>query len=136
MKTGHIVGVIVLLGIGTPVACSLLGTSAAVTTAPGRVVTRTLATDNILSTYEGFFNQKAAYDSRVAGIESQSALIAAETDKEELQRLRMELSAMKQVCRELANQYNADALKGNDSLFLDHRLPKTLDAVTCEGVAK
>lgn len=133
MNKVAIFGSIAALVILTPVACSIINTTASVTTAPGRVVQETFKTDNILSTYEGFFNQKASYDSRVAQIKSQSEILAAETDAAELRRLRMELSAMKQSCRELANQYNADASKNNDSLFQDNDLPSTLDVQPCEG---
>jgi hypothetical protein len=135
MKTSTMVLLGAALLIGVPVVFSAINTATAVATAPGRVVQSTFKTGNILSTYEGFFDTKANYDSRTMQIVEREGLIANETDPAELRRLRMELSATKQSCRQLANQYNADATKNNDSLFLDRDLPTRLDATVCEGSA-
>jgi len=126
----------VLIGTGlliaVPVGLNAIGVFNSVATAPGRVINKTLETNNIIFNYERFFNVNANYKSRVAQIEEYRPLIAGETDPAEKARLRTELSAMKQSCRELANGYNADAGKMNRSLFRDRDLPEQLDVGACE----
>jgi hypothetical protein len=136
MKTSSMVLIGVGLFVGVPLALSTLATFNSVAPAPGRVVQDTFKTGNILSTYEGFFDTKANYDSRTMQIVEREGLIERETDAAEKRRLQMELSATKQSCRELANQYNADASKNNDSLFRDRDLPVRLDETACEGSVK
>lgn len=118
--------------VGVPVGCSILGTATSVATAPGRVVQKTLQTDNIISNYEGFFNRKAQYDARLNQAQGHTLLLATEQDPAEKTRLRIELSAMKQSCRDLATQYNADAAKLNRKLFRDSQLPANLSETACE----
>lgn len=116
-----------------PIGCSLVTTTASVTTAPGRVVSKTLQTDNIIGSYESFFNRKAAYDARVAQITEYEVMVRDNTDKDEAQRLRIELSAMRQSCRDIATTYNADAAKANKKIFRDGELPATLSETACNA---
>lgn len=118
--------------IGLPVAVAAYSTFTTVVTAPSRVINRTLETDNIIFNYERFFNVNASYKARVAQINEYRPVIAEETDLGEKARLRTELSAMKQSCRELAQGYNADASKLNRALFRDRNLPEQLDEGVCE----
>ena len=126
----------ILIGVGlliaVPVGLNAIGVFNSVATAPGRVINKTLETNNIIFNYERFFNVNANYKSRVAQIEEYRPLIVGETDPAEKARLRTELSAMKQSCLELANGYNADAGKMNRSLFRDRDLPEQLDVAACE----
>lgn len=108
-----------------PVTCSVL-------TAPSRVVQRTLQTDNILSNYEFFHDANQRFASRVHQINQSADFLAKEGDLEERGRLRMELAAQQQSCRELVADYNANSLKINRSLFKDRGLPWNLDATQCE----
>lgn len=124
------IGVAALIVI--PVGLNAIGVFNTVATAPGRVINKTLQTNNIIFNYERFFDVKANYDARVAQINEQKPLLDAEKDPAERSRLRIELSAMKQSCRELANGYNADAQKLNRSLFRDNKLPEQLDVTACE----
>lgn len=124
------IGVAALIVI--PVGLNAIGVFNTVATAPGRVINKTLQTNNIIFNYERFFDVKANYDARVAQINEQKPLLDAEKDPAERSRLRIELSAMKQSCRELANGYNADAQKLNRSLFRDNKLPDQLDVTACE----
>jgi len=119
-------GTVVGLCIGFPIACSIVNTTASVTTAPGRVIQRTLQTDNILQNYELFFDLNGQFDARTAQIRTQQEYLAAETDPDEKRRLRMELAAMQQSCREIAAQYNANSQKQNRDLFKARNLPETL----------
>jgi hypothetical protein len=54
MKTSHIVGIVVAL-IALPVACTYIATGQKAATAPARVVSKTLDTDNIIQSYNRFF---------------------------------------------------------------------------------
>lgn len=118
--------------IGLPIGCSMITTATTVATTPSRVINKTLETNNVIANYETFFNRKAEFDGRVAQIETHQAVISATNDPAELSRLRMELAAQRQSCRELANNYNADAQKLNRGLFRDNNLPANLEVTACE----
>lgn len=133
MSMGKVIAAVVAAMIVVPVGCSIINTTASVTTAPGRVVSKTLETNNIIQNYERFFNTKANYDARVAQIQEQKGYLDAETDADEKYQLRVELSAMRMSCRELANDYNADSEKMNRSLFKSKGLPETLNEGTCDA---
>ena len=127
-----IVGLVLAVGIfvGVPVGCAVLSTVNTVATAPSRVINKTLETDNIIYNYEWFFNTNAQFNARAAQIREYQAI--TETDPDERIRLRTELSAMKQSCRELANSYNANAMKLNRAFFRSKNLPETLNVEICE----
>jgi len=121
---------VVALSVGVPVGCAVLSTVNSVATAPSRVINKTLETDNIIYSYEWFFNTNAQYNTRAAQISEYKTF--TDTEHEERARLRMELSAVKQSCRELANNYNANAMKLNRAFFRSKNLPETLDVEICE----
>lgn len=131
---GCLVGALLLVG---PAACGIYSTFSAttgsVTSAPGRIVQRTLQTDNIIQNYEGFFDRNANYMARLAQIKEQHGYLAAEKDPDEVVRLRTELSAMRMSCREIATSYNADSEKQNRSLFKSRGLPPTLSLEDCDA---
>lgn len=134
MTSGWKIGVAAAaLLIAVPLGYSVINTATTVATAPGRVVTKTMQTDNIISTYEGFFAHKAAYDGRLGQIKTHTKLIEANADPAEASRLRIELAAMQQSCREMAIKYNADAAMMNKSLFRDGKLPSTLSELECDA---
>lgn len=110
------VGVSVALMI-TIVVVQFFGAFTSVITAPSRVISRTLETDNIIGTYERFHDRWQAYNSRLAQITAHEVFVTEETDTSERSRLRMELAAMRQSCRDLAATYNADSIKTNRSIF-------------------
>lgn len=110
-----------------------LGVVGTVATAPGRVINKTLGTENIISSYEWFYDVNAQFDSRVGQIREHAALVKAEGDGKERSRLQIELSAMRQSCRDLATKYNANSEKANKSLFKSRGLPETLSTTTCEA---
>lgn len=116
------------------VACVLgivyLNTALNVATAPARVIDKTMETNNIIHSYEWFFDVNAAYTARAAQVvefESQKE----SDDPGERSRERMELSAIRQTCRELVTKYNADSQKMNKSIFKGWSLPIALDIQTC-----
>ena len=123
-----VVGGLLLL----PIAFGAYSTFTSVATAPSRVVNKTLQTDNIIFNYERFFDVNANFTSRVAQVKQYKEFLATETDPSEKIRLRTEMAAMQQSCRELATKYNADSQKMNRSLFKDKDLPYTLNISECE----
>lgn len=128
-KTGAlIVGGLLAL----PLAIGAYSTFTSVATAPSRVINKTLQTDNIIFNYERFFDVSANFTSRVAQIKQYKDFLATETEQSEKVRLRTEMAAMQQSCRELATKYNADSQKMNRSLFKDKDLPYTLNTSECE----
>lgn len=134
MKDGYKIALAAAgLLFAVPVGLSLIGGAASVASAPGRVVSKTMQTDNIIGSYESFFNRKAAFDARVAQIDEHVGLMKENTDPAETSRLRIELAGMRQSCRELATTYNADAAKMNKSLFRDGKLPATLSETDCNA---
>lgn len=128
-KTGAlIVGGLIAL----PIAFGAYSTFSSVATAPSRVINKTLQTDNIIFNYERFFDVNASFTSRSAQVKQYKEFLATETNPSEKVRLRTEMAAMQQSCRELATKYNADSQKMNRSVFKDSDLPYTLNIAECE----
>jgi hypothetical protein len=123
---------IVLGGFIIWMALHVLGVIGTAATAPGRVINKTLSTDNIITSYEWFHDSNAQFKSRVAQISSHKYLIKEETNPQEKSRLNIDLSAMKQSCRDLAVRYNANSQKMNKSIFKGDSLPETLNIQLCE----
>lgn len=81
---GGIGGLVALL-----LALNFAGTVSSVATAPGRVIQRTMETNNIITNYEWFHQTHAAYTGRVSQIRVHKSLLASETDQIERNRLRI-----------------------------------------------
>jgi len=126
--TAGVIGTLIVL----PVACTAYSVWTSATTAPGRVIGKTLETNNIITNYELFHDEVRNFDARVAQVREYEGLLTAETDKEERVRLRMEMAAQQQSCRELAADYNANSAKINRKAFKGTSLPPSLDAALCE----
>lgn len=103
----------------------------AVLTAPGRVVTKTLDTNNVINSYEWFYDVKAQFAARRGQLKSHDHLLASVSDAER-SRLLIELAAIRQSCRELVAKYNANSEKANKAIFKSQGLPETLPAADCE----
>lgn len=110
-----------------------LGVISSVASAPGRVVNKTLQTENILSSYEWFYDTNAQFDSRKGQVKAHAGLLAGEQDAKERSRLNIELGAMRQSCRDLVTKYNANSEKANKSIFKSRGLPETLNLNECEN---
>ncbi len=110
---------------------SVLGMFTSVATAPSRVITKTMQTENIIQSYEWFYDVNAAYDSRVSQIQTHRGIMGEETDKAERRHLRIELGAMEQTCRDLATKYNANSQKMNKQIFKGWTLPDILNMQSC-----
>lgn len=124
-------GIVLGVSIGAVVAVS----ACSIVTAPVRsaagIVNRTLDADNAIATYERFHDRWRGYEARIGQIRDTQRTIAGETDRVELQRLRIELNAQRQSCREIAAGYNADATKTNRSIFQGREAPATLNMEAC-----
>lgn len=102
-------------------------------TAPVRVASRTLGTVNIITKYEWFHDANGNYKARVAQIIAKKRDVAdPSNDPAEKYRLRVELGAMQQSCRELSQRYNANAAKINQSIFMGRDAPMQLNPAACE----
>lgn len=124
-----VLGVLLIGVVG--VVGSFVMTASSVATAPARVVSRTLETGNIINNYEWFHDANAQYRSRVAQAAEHKQMMAA-TDSAERNRLSIELSAIRQSCRDLATRYNANATKSNRSIFMGRDAPETLSMEMCD----
>lgn len=122
-------GILVLFGIG--LFFHFLSTASSVATAPGRVIQRTMETDNIIATYERFHDRWKGYEARVAQLRETQRYYEAETDPKERSRIRVDPSAQRQSCREIASAYNADSAKTNREIFRGRTAPVELDMAAC-----
>lgn len=129
IKYAFLVGVAVVAGAAIMVVVS---TASSVISAPSRVLNKTLQTDNIINNYEWYFDVNGRFNSRVAQIAAHRDLLGETTDAAEKSRLRVELSSIQQSCRDLANQYNANAAKLNRRVFRDWSTPASLNPNDCE----
>jgi hypothetical protein len=98
---------------------------------PLGVLQKTFEPNNIIHTYEWFHDANGAVNARVAQIKSHKKIVSDTTDAAELSRLRIELTAMQQACRDLTNKYNANADKANRSIF-QRGVPDKLSTSQCE----
>ena len=129
LKWGAGLAVVGFLLFGLLHVMGVIGTAA---TAPGRVVNKTLGTENIIASYEWFYDVNAQYEARSGQIKGHAALAKAESDPKERSRLNIELGAMRQSCRDLVAKYSANSEKANKSIFKSRGLPETLPLNACE----
>lgn len=122
----------VLALVGLSLALHVFGVFGTVATAPGRVVNKTLETNNIIHNYEWFYDVNAKYETRIAQVAEYAGYLKAESDPAEKARIRTEVSAVRQSCRDLVTQYNANSEKANRSIFKSNNLPEILSTIPCE----
>lgn len=114
--------VLSLFGIGFTVLGTVSG-----------VAKRTLDADNVLRSYEWFFNTHAQYEVRRAQLKEFIAYMDDEPDPSAKRVLRVELSAIRLVCNDLAARYNAESKKLNRKIFKDgQQLPDQLNQGACQ----
>lgn len=118
--------------IAIAVVLALAGLAIAVLTAPMNVARETLRTDNIINNYEWFHDASQQFTARTRQVAERQTWLAGEGEAGEKNRLRIELGAISQSCRELAARYNANAMKSNRSLFMGRNVPTNLDAGLCQ----
>lgn len=101
--------------------------------APAGVIGRTLQPDNIIQNYELFIDLEHKYSARLNQIEEFEDYLDGESDPSEKARLRTDLVGMRQICRKLAAQYNANSEKVNRAVFKQRStLPYTLEVEACD----
>jgi hypothetical protein len=120
---GLFIGLIVLGGVGWFANLAMQ---------PGRIVSKTLDADNVISNYEWFHDANGNYLARVSQIKQFKALSTGEADPQERSRLRIEMAAIEQSCRDLSRRYNANAAKMNRGIFRERSLPDQLNSGDCE----
>ena len=123
---------VIVAGFLLLAALHVLGVIGTAASAPGRVLNKTLGTDNIIASYEWFYDTNAQFDSRRGQIKAHAAMTKAEEDAKERSRLNIELGAMRQSCRDMVTKYNANSEKANKSVFKSNGLPEALQLNDCE----
>lgn len=119
--------------IALPIVAGIYSTFSSVATAPSRVINKTLETDNIIQSYEWFHDANAQFKARVAQVQQFKGFNAdPANDAGERSRIRMEMAAIQQSCRDLANKYNANATKTNKAIFMGRDAPESLSPGACE----
>lgn len=122
------------------VSFNIAGVGSAILTAPGRVISKTLETNNIIGNYEYFTDaytnviprQKQAYINAKESYESFLTLLPADrekwktADKAEASRLNSILLANKNVYVGTITEYNAKSQMLNRNIFKDRNLPYEL----------
>lgn len=121
----------ILLAVVAFIGIHYIATGTFILTAPSRVISKTMETDNIVHRYEQFFDLKAAYDRTLPLIKGSQDMLSKESDTNEKFRLRTELRAQQDTCRSIVTKYNVNAQKLNVGLFKDWRLPEQLTLETC-----
>lgn len=114
------------------VIISVLGLLIAAFIAPANVARETLRTHNIINNYEWFHDAAGQFTARTRQVAERRGWLETETNAAEKIRLRTELGAISQACRDLVAQYNANATKSNRSLFMGRDVPTNLDAGLCQ----
>lgn len=117
---------------GLGIIVSLFQTFGVVATAPSRVINKTLETNNIVHSYEWFYDVNAGYNAKIGQISQYKSFYSDETDSAEKSRLRIDMAAIQQTCRSLTERYNANSQKMNKSIFKGWSLPETLNQNSCE----
>lgn len=132
MSNWKVIGAGLALLVAVPVGCSVLGGLTSVASAPGRVVQKTMKTENIVSNYEYFHAASSNFVAKGAQVQQFKSLLKDETDKSEAARLRIDLAGVQQSCRDLAAEYNGRSAMVNRSIFKGTTTPVQLNAAICE----
>jgi len=117
-------------------ALGAAGMAISLFTAPMRsvtgVVNKTLDPDNIINNYEWFHDAYGNFLAKQKQVIQYKEFLKAETDPTEKQRLRVDMAAVQQSCRDLGERYNANADKSNRSIFMGRDVPSQLNVDACE----
>ncbi len=125
---GYILIALAFIMVGIPVFSTC--------TAPMRsvsgVVDLTLDADNVIRTYEWYHDAWGQLQAKYDDVRMKADFYESETDADEIRRLRIELAAVVQSCRDLSGQYNANAAKVNRNIFQRGDVPEVVDMARCE----
>ena len=123
----------VLVGIAiAAIAIGAVGWTISLLSQPARVITKTFDADNIINNYEFFHDANNNIQARTAQIRAHRKIAEANADPSEANRLRIEVGAMQQSCRDLVARYNSNATKVNRSIFMGRSAPESINPSTCE----
>lgn len=98
----------------------------------GRIMSKTLDANNVINTYEWYRDAWGNEKAKKSQVGQFKGLLAKETDPAEQRRLRIELAAIQQSCRELIQRYNANANKINKRIFMGTSVPESIDTGDCD----
>lgn len=99
---------------------------------PAALVSKATDTTRMLQNYEWFYEAANNFTTRTAQVRTIREILAQETDPGEKQRLRVDLGAVQQSCRELAAKYEAQSGKLHVGYLKSRDLPETLNQKDCE----
>lgn len=103
-----------------------------ITSQPGRVISKTFDADNVIQNYEYYHDANGNFIAKTAQVRQFREMVKQETDPQEKSRLRIEMAAIQQSCRDLAQRYNANSQKANRAIFKGGRVPEQLYMGDCE----
>lgn len=112
---------------------SILGTLTNVAvTQPTRIINKTFDADNVINNYEWYRDAHGNFKAKISQVNQYKKIYEYETNSGEKSRIRIDLAAIQQSCRDLAGRYNANSLKINRSIFRGTNVPETLNMGDCE----
>jgi hypothetical protein len=114
------------------VGLGLMGTAANLLMQPGRIISKTLDANNVIQKYEWFYDAAGTFKAKTSQVRQYKELWSKETDEVEKRRLRIDMAAIQQSCRDLGQRYNANALKANQSIFIGRDAPSNVPVGDCE----
>lgn len=120
------------LGLLLAVAVATAMFIANIATVGQRVASKTLETNNVITSYEWFYDASGQLDARSRQIRQYQNFYSEAEDPAERNRLRIDMAAVQQSCRDLAAKYNANSQKMNRSIFKGWSLPDAFSPSFCE----
>ena len=124
MKTWHVVALVVFL------PTLMVGVN--ILNKPAALVSKATDTTKMLQNYEWFYEAANNFNARSKQVVQYKTMLAEETDKAEKSRLRVDLAAVQQSCRELAAKYEAQSGKIHVGYLKSNSLPESLNTKECE----
>lgn len=103
-----------------------------IVTKPAALVNKATDTTKMLQNYEWFYEASNNFNARVSQITTFKKMLEAELDPSEKSRLRIDLAAMQQSCREMAAKYEAQSGKVHVGYLKSNSLPASLNPKECE----
>lgn len=114
------------------IVVSSIGWGISLLAQPGRIVSKTFDADNVIANYEWFHDANGNFLAKTAQVHQFKTLFDGEKEPGERSRLRIEMAAVQQSCRDLARRYNSNATKVNRAIFKGASAPEALNAGECE----
>ena len=119
------IGALVVFAPTLVVAISLLNK-------PAAIASKATNTNRMIENYEWFYEAANNFGARTAQVRSFKTLLTKESDHAEQSRLRVDLAAVQQSCRDLAAKYEAQSGKVHVGYLKSKDLPQSLNEKECE----